>query len=723
MFWRRTALRLAFERRLSVRVERVREAVKPLPEQGPLLHYLEVDPAAAARVAPSATLLPLGAYFASLRPHGVVSWERLLVSVADRHGLTAALPLALFLPNAWRKEAGAGGLLASFPSLAVGTAVRRRDAAAAATRGGGSGGDGADGGSAADRAAAHLQAERGPLDLLRAGGVAAAAGGARPLAQAAAAAAGAAPVLLGGDALLGLLGLSAAEAADPRPAPVPEPKLLSPDLLPDLYLGNGGLLLSRSPAGAATCRLMAEVDNRLAANALPGLSQAAIGLLPNGALDGSQPAFSVCLTEGGPELDSIEALVAALADAGHRVRLRLTSNLTSFGVGMSVPLAYPLRCSGMWAGNDVLGKPRDVATLMSHASLLLSVEGPQLDFSLEWCLGVAGFTGWLPYVPVTRAWAVGEAVQCRHAISSGGSAATRVLEAPHPAALRLLRLTTAATCVLNAVGQRDRLLFGGYGYLGVCLDSAAALQQATTGRCTLFPLLLGGEAKASLMDAYRQASSKGRQQQEQQWEYASEAAALQAALGTLPCDTQQEPRTAADAARRALACLPEDSPFAALAECRRGLRAALAAAGELMSGPVHARDLVGDDTSTARFPGVDLRATAGPGEYVVDLKAQPAPGATQTEHAEARREGVERPGGGTYSLAAHVDHKAVKGVLPSAAGAGGFGALSHDHPREGGAYRLAEHVDHRPAKAVMPAVAGMGAMGARQLEERGKGPE
>ena len=41
------------------------------------------------------------------------------------------------------------------------------------------------------------------------------------------------------------------------------------------------------------------------------------------------------------------------------------------------------------------------------------------------------------------------------------------------------------------------------------------------------------------------------------------------------------------------------------------------------------------------------------------------------------------------AVAAHVDHKAVKGVLPSAAGAGGFGALSHDHPREGGAYRRA----------------------------------
>ena len=33
------------------------------------------------------------------------------------------------------------------------------------------------------------------------------------------------------------------------------------NLLPDLYLGNGGLSLSRSPAGVATCGLMAEVAN------------------------------------------------------------------------------------------------------------------------------------------------------------------------------------------------------------------------------------------------------------------------------------------------------------------------------------------------------------------------------------------------------------------------------------------------------------------------------
>ena len=35
----------------------------------------------------------------------------------------------------------------------------------------------------------------------------------------------------------------------------------------------------------------------------------------------------------------------------------------------------------------------NVMTLMSHASILLSVKGPQLSFDLEWCLGVSGFTG------------------------------------------------------------------------------------------------------------------------------------------------------------------------------------------------------------------------------------------------------------------------------------------------------------------------------------------
>lgn len=133
-------------------------------------------------------------------------------------------------------------------------------------------------------------------------------------------------------------------------------------------------------------------------------------------------------------------------------------------------------------------------------------------------------------------------------------------------------------------------LTAGYGHIGVCVDSVAAIQQAMLGSCTLFPLLLGGEAKSGLMSLYRDAQQPQQQHGEQQldggeqqqggkaaarWEYSDEAAALQAALAALPFDAIQEPTTAVNACRRALACLPERSPFAAVAMCRRSLQAAL----------------------------------------------------------------------------------------------------------------------------------------------------
>ncbi len=114
----------------------------------------------------------------------------------------------------------------------------------------------------------------------------------------------------------------------------------------------------------------------------------------------------------------------------------------------------------------------------------------------------------------------------------------------------------------------------GYGYVGVCVDSVAAIQQAMCGTCTLFPLVLGGEAKLSLMSLYKAAREQG-------WEYGEEAASLQAALAALPCDAIQSPCSAAGAARRALACLPHSSVFAGVAACREMLQAALAAAEEL----------------------------------------------------------------------------------------------------------------------------------------------
>ncbi|KIY94459.1 hypothetical protein MNEG_13503 [Monoraphidium neglectum] len=669
--------------------------------------------------------MSLGAYFSSLQPQGAFSYERAVVSAADKYGLTAALPLAVFLPAAWRRDDDVGGLLRSFPGLSAGRALqaavstldmvafgqtvhqyaartRRHEAEARA----GPGAHAADHHhqqqqqqhvepswwrlrapanpqlpprepTAAGRAAQAALREEGPLHLLLQGGKAppAAATGAAPLQLPN-------PLLLTPESVLGLLGITPEAAADTSPVPGPEPRPAS-QLLPDLCIGNGGLHLTFPAAGTAVCGLMAQVFNRLTGNAMRGLPRAP-GLLPEGSADDVTVAspFLVRVTPDGPAVSTVEDLVRELEGQGYEIEITLRSNITSFSYGLSVraedggwlqvPIAYPLR-TGLWA-RDERGRTLDVLTLMPHASVVVSVTGggpggrgggdsggPDSgggggdgaggdggllpDFALEWCLNINGFTGWGSYSCLDRAWAAGAPFQTLHNLGDLSAAAARQ---------RAVRMLTAATVVVNAAGQRDRLLFGGYGYLGVCLDSAAAIQQALTGGCSLYPLILGGDAKMGLIAAYQDAQaasaatasaaglgeargdaaggggagcdkhhlrSQGqqpqRQQQQQQqqqrpqtrpeqadgaaairadgagggggaaadrWEYASEAAALQAAVAALPCDAIQEPRRAADAARRALACLPERSAFSCVGACRAALRAARDAAERLCPG-------------------------------------------------------------------------------------------------------------------------------------------
>lgn len=191
---------------------------------------------------------------------------------------------------------------------------------------------------------------------------------------------------------------------------------------------------------------------------------------------------------------------------------------------------------------------------------------------------MTGFTGWLSFAQVDRPWLLHPDFTPCHPL-----AATPACQPAGPVSeaaprRRVLRLLAASACALNSAGQRDGLLLGGYGLLGVCLDSVAAVQQAAAGVCTLYPLLLGGAAKAGLVALYRQAAAAG-------WVYAQEAEALAAALTALPCDALPEPAAAACAARRALACLPAKSLFVRVGACRKGLEAALAAAQELVPPP------------------------------------------------------------------------------------------------------------------------------------------
>ena len=204
---------------------------------------------------------------------------------------------------------------------------------------------------AAERVAVAELRRPGPLDILRGTGGGPDLFGAPPPGDLPS------PLLLSRAGALAMLALTEAEAADATPAQAPAPKPLG-SKLPDLHLGSGGLALTHSRAGAALCGLAAGVLNRLTANGLAGLAPAASLAPPPGSNPGSSP-FAVRLSEGGPLLTSVEQLLAELEEAGHAVDLRLSSNLTSFGVGFSircadggswqqVPLAYPLR-TGLWA--------------------------------------------------------------------------------------------------------------------------------------------------------------------------------------------------------------------------------------------------------------------------------------------------------------------------------------------------------------------------------------
>ena len=290
----------------------------------------------------------------------------------------------------------------------------------------------------------------------------------------------------------------------PPPAPLassqlPEPTPISP-LLPDLFLGNGGLTLTASKGQAAVNKLIAMVLNRLAANAaLPRKIDAAGHMT-----DQLRETFVVRLSNDADAASytNVEDLVEALQRAGHEVKLGLGSNITSFGLGLCVkasdgngwahvPLGYPLS-TGMWAAED--GRDLDVATLMSHASmqlqvqgacarapsgrahsgaswcahvatvasppplLLLQITGPLVGHChLEWCLSLAGFTGWGSYTSVKRDWQTGPEVMTWHKDGGMDTPAGR---------RRALRLATVSSCTLNIAASRSAMLIGGYAFLG-----------------------------------------------------------------------------------------------------------------------------------------------------------------------------------------------------------------------------------------------------------------
>lgn len=284
--------------------------------------------------------------------------------------------------------------------------------------------------------------------------------------------------------------------------------------------------------------LPAEVDARL-----PGVRY---GQFPNAALAPCQFAHAgklaqvltslasdngSAVTFKGQTIRSPRALVAALVENGHRVEVRnerMYANFLSMIVG-DQDLIWPV-----WLDTGIPLSTGDSFTIpVGHSHHAWRITGPNVNTRVMFYLGVSG-TAFFGQTDARPAWS-GMTASTDVTIDAAAGADYEYLLATLDAAATYLRRNRVERTTVAAGMPAD-----GYGYVGVCNDSNAALEYATRGTITTFPLL-----RAKALD---QAPDLGD--------------GLDAAVKTLPNDGDGIV-DAREALRRAVAMqpFPDDSPL------------------------------------------------------------------------------------------------------------------------------------------------------------------
>ncbi|MFM7640092.1 MAG: hypothetical protein ACKO45_00820 [Cyanobium sp.] len=339
------------------------------------------------------------------------------------------------------------------------------------------------------------------------------------------------------DPVLSLAALVRLPALDAVPA---HPARHSPftQLTGGLIWGNQGLSHEQTQQERARNSRCARLLNRLGANLLGGDPWAVEGCR------------------------SSAALVGELERQGWQVWAQLRCGVTSFGLGASlpleggqgwsqVPLALPIR-TGLLDGEGA-----ERVSLLPHCCLEMEWRRGEETIRLQYYQGNEGLCGWEGLNDLHRPWQ-----NDRH------NGTLRYLGERYigERLADVLDLCDGMALVHNLEASERHLLYGGYGPLGLCIDSAALLQQALEGRCQVFPVLLGGIwrerlhrrsqmvlASAPLAEGQRQALRD-----------------YQDALGALPHDGFLQGEAAAQALERLRVCQPCSSPFVVVDRLRQG---------------------------------------------------------------------------------------------------------------------------------------------------------
>lgn len=247
--------------------------------------------------------------------------------------------------------------------------------------------------------------------------------------------------------------------------------------------------------------------------------------------------------------------IALLQDQGWQVRGQLRASVASFGLGASlqvdgqgwtqVPLALPMRTGLL----DAHGNEQQ--TLLPHSCLELELRHGTTSIALQYYQGTEGLCGWEALNDLDRPWQ-----NNRH------NGTVRYLGEPFLSdqLLAVLDLCDWMALVHNDQSTSMQLRRGGYGSLGFCIDTSALLQQAMTGQCDLYPVLLGGvwrerllRSSAHLLEQLGPGLSTTHQQA---------AGRYAEAVAQIPLDVSHQGSASINGAQRRLrACLPSSSPF------------------------------------------------------------------------------------------------------------------------------------------------------------------
>lgn len=324
-------------------------------------------------------------------------------------------------------------------------------------------------------------------------------------------------------------GIDLAKLAEvPYEVPVPELKELAPGLL------QGDLPSTLLPAQIKANVLTAEVFDRLGGN--------------HQRPEGEQ--FSV--THRGQVHTRINTLLDALVKDGHTVEVDFVHRVANFanlktktpdGQILDVPAALMVK-------TGVIGPDGQEATVpATHSEVVIRIrsceatEGPAMDAEIKWYQGISG-TGFFPVGTTdTPKW-------CGYRVADSLQG---------DAALDAVKLCGLLSDAINAVAKDLKLAVGGYGATGVCNDTVAVIQHATTGHTTAYPLLMRDTLVNKELDA-----RLGDDDRQDDADYAR----LKASVAKVPSDKTANPSQRARAAS-ALPWAAGQEAFASSVEARK----------------------------------------------------------------------------------------------------------------------------------------------------------